>query len=65
MDVLIHQKVNNVGVMNFSAGKIKALIDDYVWREIRRPKIEEKYSPANLIIELEINGGDIEMLDSW
>ncbi len=49
----------------YSAGKIKALIDDYVWREIRRPKIEEKYSPANLIKKLEQNGGDIEMLDSW
>jgi len=33
----------------YSAGKINALIDDYVWREIRRPKIEEKYSPSNLI----------------
>lgn len=31
----------------YSVGKIKALIDDYVWINIRQPKIQEKYSVQN------------------
>lgn len=45
--------------------KMKALIINYVWENIRRPKIEEKYSPQNLIKELKENGGDMDALDEW
>lgn len=45
--------------------KMKHLIMNYVWVHIRQPKLEEKYSSANLIKELNENGGDIDALDNW
>jgi len=44
---------------------MKHLIINYVWIHIRQPKLKEKYYHDNLLKELNENGGDIDMLDTW
>ncbi len=61
--ILIHKLYKFIQF--YSKEKIKALIMNYVWVHIRQPKIEEKYSPQNLIKELKENGNDMDALDIW
>jgi hypothetical protein len=47
--------------------KLKVLIMNYIWKNIRQPKIQEQYSPANLEKLLKENEEEdlLNVLDSW
>lgn len=47
--------------------KLKVLIMNYIWKNIRQPKIQEQYSPANLEKLLKENEEDdlLNVLDTW